>query len=289
MKQLHMRFPQGRTKALTLSYDDGCMEDQRLAAIFARHGLKCTFNLNSGLFSPPGTVYTATQRLTLEDAKNLYADPLFEVACHGLDHPHLEQMPAAISYGQILYDRMALEQHFGCRITGMAYPYGTYNDEVVRLCRSAGIRYARTVHPTHRFDLPADWMTLHPTCHHADPALPELTERFLSTQYTASPQMFYVWGHSFEFGREDNWPLIEGFTERVAGREDIWYATNSEIESYCRDFGRLEFAADGSFVRNPNARTVWFACHDGGEPHPLAPGETARLEAGEHAQKEAAK
>lgn len=43
---------------------------------------------------------------------------------------------------------MALEQHFGCRITGMAYPYGTYNDEVVRLCRSAGIRYARTVHST---------------------------------------------------------------------------------------------------------------------------------------------
>ena len=40
----------GKNKALTFSYDDGVYQDARLAEIFNRYGLKCTFNLNSALF-----------------------------------------------------------------------------------------------------------------------------------------------------------------------------------------------------------------------------------------------
>ena len=46
-----MRFPEGRTKALTFSYDDGTVSDKRLIEIFDRYALKGTFNLNSLLFS----------------------------------------------------------------------------------------------------------------------------------------------------------------------------------------------------------------------------------------------
>ena len=49
MTFLHMRFPEGKTKAVTLSYDDGVTQDKRLAELFRSHGLKCTFNLNAGL------------------------------------------------------------------------------------------------------------------------------------------------------------------------------------------------------------------------------------------------
>ena len=42
----------GKNKALTFSYDDGVYQDARLAEIFNRYGLKCTFNLNSALFDP---------------------------------------------------------------------------------------------------------------------------------------------------------------------------------------------------------------------------------------------
>jgi len=31
-------FPQGRSRALTMSYDDGVVEDRRLVEIFNRHG-----------------------------------------------------------------------------------------------------------------------------------------------------------------------------------------------------------------------------------------------------------
>ena len=43
-------FPGFRTKALTFSYDDGTLQDRRLAALFRKYGLKATFNLNSGAF-----------------------------------------------------------------------------------------------------------------------------------------------------------------------------------------------------------------------------------------------
>lgn len=45
---LFMRFPGGRAKALTLSYDDNVKQDFRMMEILDRHGLKCTFNINTG-------------------------------------------------------------------------------------------------------------------------------------------------------------------------------------------------------------------------------------------------
>ena len=41
-------FPGGKRKALTMSYDDGRVQDRRLVEIFNRHGIRGTFFLNSG-------------------------------------------------------------------------------------------------------------------------------------------------------------------------------------------------------------------------------------------------
>ncbi len=51
MSGIFMRFPGGRKKALTLSYDDGVEQDRRLMQIMDAHGLKGTFNLNSGEYA----------------------------------------------------------------------------------------------------------------------------------------------------------------------------------------------------------------------------------------------
>ena len=64
MHEIWMRFPDGKAKALTLSYDDGVEQDIRLIAILNRHNLKCTFNLNGGLFAPEGT------KVVLDTAKH---------------------------------------------------------------------------------------------------------------------------------------------------------------------------------------------------------------------------
>ena len=53
------RFPGGLRKAVTLSYDDGVEQDIRLMEILDKHGIRCTFNLNSGCWAKEGTVYPA--------------------------------------------------------------------------------------------------------------------------------------------------------------------------------------------------------------------------------------
>ena len=44
------RFPEGKKKAFTASYDDGAIQDLRLIELFKKYKIKATFNLNSGLF-----------------------------------------------------------------------------------------------------------------------------------------------------------------------------------------------------------------------------------------------
>ena len=41
-------YPGKKFKALTFSFDDGVVQDQKLIDIFNRNGLKGTFNLNTG-------------------------------------------------------------------------------------------------------------------------------------------------------------------------------------------------------------------------------------------------
>jgi hypothetical protein len=50
MVNIFLRFPGGKAKSLTLSYDDGVEQDIRLVDIMNRYGLKGTFNINSGLY-----------------------------------------------------------------------------------------------------------------------------------------------------------------------------------------------------------------------------------------------
>ncbi len=50
MKRYYVSYPNGKSKALTFSYDDGMKHDRRLVELFNRYGLKGTFHLNGGLF-----------------------------------------------------------------------------------------------------------------------------------------------------------------------------------------------------------------------------------------------
>ena len=61
MANLFLRFPGGKIKTLTLSYDDGVEQDEKLVDLMVKYGLKGTFNLNSGVYAKEGTVYPAGQ------------------------------------------------------------------------------------------------------------------------------------------------------------------------------------------------------------------------------------
>ena len=47
-----MKLKDGKSKVLTLSYDDGVVQDIRLIEIMDKYGIKGTFNISSGLYVP---------------------------------------------------------------------------------------------------------------------------------------------------------------------------------------------------------------------------------------------
>ncbi len=216
-------------KAVTFSYDDGVTPDVKLIEIFNKYGMKCTFNLNSGLGAESdGWDFMGkyVNRLDLKKNKELYAG--HEVAAHGLTHLNLMVLVPEDAKRQMTEDIKGLTEIFGTKPVGMAYPYGTYNDSVVEMLDSIGMKYGRTVWSSHNFDVQEDLLRFRPTCHHDDEKLFELAEEFLAME-TEEPKIFYIWGHSYEFEGNENWDRIEKLCRMLAGREDIFYGTNAEV------------------------------------------------------------
>lgn len=226
----------GKMKAVTFSYDDAVTQDQRLIKIFDKYNLKCTFNLNSGLL---GTANS----LIREDVTVAHCKPRacevraiydgHEIAAHTLTHPALIKLADEDVIREVEEDRLALSEIAGYEVVGMAYPGGSHlvDDRVAILIReNTGIRYARTTTSTHSFDLQEDLILFNPTVyHHVEwDKLFELGEKFISLK-TDKPQIFYIWGHAYEFDIHGEWERFEEFCRLISGHEDIYYGTNREV------------------------------------------------------------
>lgn len=245
-------YPFGKPKAVTLSYDDGRTYDRQLVELCNRYGVKATFHLNSGFFGKEGYI-------TAEEIGGRYKG--HEVSVHTLTHPFLNHVPRERVCEEIRQDRINLEQAAGYPVKGMSYPFGAYDEEVMRLLRAQGIVYSRTTLATNSFDLPKDFLQWHPTCHHNHHLL-ETTQRFLEVSGYLTMPLLYVWGHSYEFPRDDNWEVMEDFLRLVSGKDEIWFATNMEIYRYVQAQRSLEFSMDCSTVYNPSAISVWIGVDD---------------------------
>ena len=259
MKKVNICFPGGKAKCLTMSYDDGKIQDKRLIEIFDANGIKGTFNLNYGLID--STEFNRDYpRIQVDEIKEVYKN--HEVATHTLTHPTIERCPLTEVAYEILEDRKGLEGIVGKPVLGNAYPNGSYNDEIKALFKSLGIVYARVVASKPDFLLPTDPFEWHPTAHHNDPKLMEHAEFFRDFKKGQYLRLMYVWGHSYEFDNDKNWDVIEKFSETIGNREDIWYATNLEIIQYMDAAKKLIFAADNSFVYNPTATDICIYAED---------------------------
>lgn len=272
-EEKYMRFPEGKAKALTFSYDDGVKADKRLISIFNRYGCKATFNLNSLLFD----CERWHDRMDEGQTYLTYYNSGHEVALHGARHIFLDKVPLPEAVNEIVQNRVWLENKFGRIVDGMAYAYNSYNDDVAAILKNCGVKYARTTESSYSFDLPTDRLRLKPTCHHGDMRLGELTERFLNHSPEEESKhreswLFFVWGHSYEFDDNDNWEIIETLCRTVAGREDIWFATNGEILDYVKAYRDLIFSMAGERVKNPSALPVWLELR--GKTYRIGSGET---------------
>ena len=238
MNKVYKVFPGGKFKVLTFSYDDGKIEDRRLVKLFNKFNLKATFNLNTGIIDP-------AIRIPQEEWPELYKG--HDIAVHTFTHPTMIRLNNYNALREILDDKDNLEKIFKRPIYGLAYPNGSCDNRIVDIAKSVGIKYARVTNDKYSatkaaeayaanadgpiligdengFSMPEDYMRWVPTCHH-NHNLIDFGKKFMALTKKQYLYMMYVWGHSFEFERNNNWEIIEEFCEMIANRDDIWYAT----------------------------------------------------------------
>lgn len=249
MKNIYYCFPKGKFKVLTMSYDDGKVEDRRLVSIFNKYNIKGTFHINSGILEDK-------ERIPLGEMKELYAG--HEISCHTSTHPTIARCPIEQVVKQVLKDREELEKIVGYPVRGLSYPNGSYNQEIKNALPHLGIKYSRIVGNSDNFQMPNDFYEWKSTCHH-NHNLQNLGEEFVALHKKQYLYMMYVWGHSYEFRLDNNWEVVEDFCQLVGNREDIWYATNIEIVDYMEVLDRLQFSAMGDFVYNPSFDSAWLS------------------------------
>lgn len=274
MTNFFMTYPSWKEKALTFSYDDGNIKDRDLVELFNKYGMKGTFNLNSNKFYENG----ADCNISSTEIAELYKS--HEVAVHTVTHPRLELLPKPQVAREIAQDKEALEKLSGTIVRGMAYPFGTFNDDVVDVAKTCGIVYSRTVEAHHSFKVPTDWLRMGTTCHHADEKVFELAEKFIAGEpskelFRYEGWLFYIWGHSYEFRTEEDFLRMNGLLSMLSGRDDIWYATNIEIYDYVEAYRALVYSSDKSMVYNPSAMPIYFIYDN--KKYVVGAGETIKL------------
>ncbi len=225
-----------KMKAVTFSYDDGITQDRRLIEMFNRYGLKATFNLNSALLGNAGSlviggVTVAHVKPRPEEVRAIYEG--HEIAAHTLTHPRLPTLSDEEIIHQVEDDRLRLSELAGYEVVGMAYPCGgvNYDTRVAETIRqNTGIRYARTIISSHSFAPNENLYTLHPTVYHHKEfdEMFTLAEQFLQTSAT-EPQIFYIWGHAYEFDINHTWARMEEFCKLISGHDDVFYGTNRDV------------------------------------------------------------
>ena len=268
-----MRFPEGRAKAFTMSYDDGYYQNVRLVDIMNKNGLKGTFNIGAGRI-PLTDATRGGELLSAKQIKELYVPNGHEVAAHSYSHPVLVDLPTENVTYEYIRDKAILEDITGTIVRGSAYPYSNYNDKVLEALKACGISYARGGQETEAFHLPTDWLQIKNTARHVNPRLMELGEFYVG--YAVPPHMpstlFYLMGHSFEFDRDNNWDLIESFAEMMGGHDDIWYVTNIQLFDYVQAYHAVRFNLAQTMAENPTSTDVWI--NKDGKIYKLPAGET---------------
>jgi len=266
MKYNFLRFPGGKAKAVTFSYDDGSKDDVRFLDVINKYNLKCTFNL-------VGELVESEERLTKDYIKENILAKGHEIAVHGYCHRAQNKIRPIEGIRDILDCRILLEREFGIIIRGMAFPDTAVNrfqepeayKRVKKYIEDLDIAYVRSAGGDNdKFNLPEEWHNWMPSVHHDNPQIFEYMEKFINLDVSKlyismrTPKLFYVWGHSFEFERNQNWEHLDEICQKISGKDDIWYATNMEIYEYVQAYNSLVYSADGTIVYNPTLFDIWF-------------------------------
>ena len=227
---------------VTTSWDDGHVDDMRLAALLKQYGIAGTFYV-----APDNVEFPDDKRLTKQQLQEL--SRTFEIGAHTRTHRHLPQLSDEESIREITESKAVLEQIVGKPVTSFCYPAGKYESRHVRMVKNAGFNFARTVRrfifcvtnrlesgtSIHTYDHWSDawnllsYVRFNPfrflkLYHHWD-----RQAMVMFDQVQKNGGVFHLWGHSWELEYRDGWKRLEKVLAHIAYKDDVAYVTNQEL------------------------------------------------------------
>ena len=266
-------YPNGKTKAFVLTYDDGVLQDVRLVLLLNRYGLKGTFNLNSVLMERE-FVWQHEKIGDVRRLPNVVAAHLYdghEVASHSCTHPDLSGMGReAIAY-ELGHDRWLLEQLTGQQVKGFGVPFDYYDGVAVECVRELGFVYGRGSEETRSYAPIWDPYRQQAGMFHLSGGLTEFVEGFLQTEIELANCI--IVGHSYDLDAEQLWETMEEICAKVSDCDDVLSMTHLELVEYQQ--AMLQAEIKGDTVVNHSDRPLWFEIN--GEIYEVAPNRGQRI------------
>ncbi|OGM04422.1 hypothetical protein A2715_02610 [Candidatus Woesebacteria bacterium RIFCSPHIGHO2_01_FULL_39_32] len=253
---------------ITTSWDDGSVEDLRLAQLLAKYEIPATF------YVP----IRGKNWKVMEDRQIRELSSEFEIGGHTLNHINLCSVSSKVAEKEVRRGKEKLEQVIGKKITSFAYPFGATNKIIKQLVGFADFNFARTIRlfETYVFDKLSAGTTMHAYNNH--PLMRVVMGRgrfwgvgsirkfFNSWDVVCKDYLdfcmenggiFHLWGHSWEIEKHDNWSRLERIFKyinettpknlRCTNREVVSlleakkenYYANLDPRKYAQDLGFL--------------------------------------------------
>jgi len=221
---------------VTTSWDDGAVEDLRLAELLKKYDLK-------------GTFYIAKQysRMGLKPRDIRLLAQEFEIGSHTLTHPILTNIPVREAENEIKFSKTYLEDLIGDNIKMLSYPYGRYNTTIKRIVQSSGYIGARTTIPGY-IDFPNDPFEWKVTQYAAfdspiinyrvnrQYAIPlktlfnwEIRAKLLFDLAVANGGVYHLWGHSWQIVEGRELGKLERVFAYISRKTSVIYECNFSI------------------------------------------------------------
>lgn len=126
------------SRLASISFDDGFASTVREAMpILAERGASSSMYVSTGLLGEPHPRMPETQIMSASDALDLLAMGM-EVGGHTVDHPYLPNLPYETVLDQLSRSRTFLEDLLDQPVKTMAYPFGAFDEHVIRAASEAG-------------------------------------------------------------------------------------------------------------------------------------------------------
>jgi peptidoglycan/xylan/chitin deacetylase (PgdA/CDA1 family) len=231
---------------VTTSWDDGHPLDLKLAELLQKYDVPATFYIP--------ICYAKRGCMNPQQIREIAAR--FDVGGHSYHHIRLTKVPPEAAEKELKNGKKELQEITGKEVISFSYPYGNFNNGLIRLARDAGFIGARTlmlltrtIRDPFREGTMANagnsWFT-HYLLHSLASRDPHLSLFVLKNNLflkgwekialetlrfvVDNGGIWHLWGHSWEIEENGDWARLERVFQEINGlSEQILKKNNSQL------------------------------------------------------------